>query len=130
MVINRERYWKQLDEAQRAQALERGKAVFAEFGDAVAKPRLETQLRRARNSSVGSRIGGVGRSVTITIAGPGGSTTIDGSQYYRDKFWEPEQYWSWQDSDWRELPRGRVDIGPLESSPADTPDEREADPAG
>ena len=133
MVLNRERYWKQLDEAQRAEAIERGKAVFAEFADAVAKPRLEVQLRRARNSATGSRAGGAGRTVAISIAGPGGMTTIDGSQYYQDKFWEPEQYWTWQDNDWRVLPRGRVDIGPLEALPpegAKAEGEAESDPAG
>jgi hypothetical protein len=115
MLVNREKYWKALDADQRADALARGEAVFAEYGDAVAKPRLESMLRRGLMASTGSRLGPVGRSLTITVAGPGGETTIDGSQYYADKFWQPEQYWTWQDAEWETLPRGRVDIGPLES---------------
>ena len=79
MVLNRERYWKELDAAQRDDARARGKDVFAEYADAVAKPRLEAQLRRGRNVT-GSHAGGAaGRAVSITIAGPGGMRTIDAS---------------------------------------------------
>src|SRR5690606_25562983 len=47
-VVFRERYWNGLDEAERAAAVLRGQAIYAEYGDAVAKPRLETVLRRER----------------------------------------------------------------------------------
>jgi hypothetical protein len=116
MLINRERYWKQLDAEERAQALAKGEAVYAEFGDAVAKPRMEQALRRGRMNTTGSRTGFVG-SLKIVLMGPGGETTIDGSHYYAPKFWEPEAYWSWTDTEWRELPKGRVDIGPLQAAP-------------
>jgi uncharacterized protein len=122
MLVNREKYWKALDAAQREDALARGAAVFAEFGDAVAKPRLESMLRRGLMASTGSRLGPVGRSLTVTVAGPGGETTIDGSQYYAEKFWQPEEYWTWQDTEWKTLPRGRVDIGPLETDRPSTSD--------
>jgi hypothetical protein len=131
MVLNRERYWKQLDAAQRDEALARGKDVFAEYADAVAKPRLEAQLRQGRVSS-GSHIagGGAGRAVTIAIAGPGGMRTIDASEYYAPQYWEPEQYWTWQDDDWRALPKGVVNIGPLESpAPPAQATDTDADPA-
>jgi hypothetical protein len=129
MLVNREKYWKALDEAQRADAIARGAAVFAEYGDAAAKPRLESMLRRGLMQSTGSRLGPVGRSLSITLAGPGGETTIDGSQYYADKFWQPEQYWTWADTEWKQLPRGRVDIGPLETETPPLPSDPDK-PAG
>jgi hypothetical protein len=116
MLINRERYWNALSEAERAQALAQGEAVYAQYGDAVAKPRMEQALRRARMATTGSRTGFAG-NLKITLMTPGGETTIDGTHYYAPKYWEPAEYWTWQDSDWRELPRGRVDIGPLQAAP-------------
>jgi hypothetical protein len=132
MVLNRERYWKTMTGEERAAALELGKEIYAEYGDAVAKPRLEGAMRRGKNRSTGSRTGSGAGSLVIQIPGPGGMTTIDGSQYYAERFWSPEQYWAWQDTDWRALPRGRVDIGPLESVPeeGEASSEEPADPAG
>jgi TPR repeat protein len=130
MVLNREKYWRALDEAQRKDAVERGRAVFAEFADAVAKPRLESKLRRGRHGATGSRAGGVGNSVTILIPGPGGVKAVDATQYYADKFWEPEQYWAWQNDDWKVLPEGRVEIGPLESGSEAAPAPEAEQPAG
>ncbi len=48
LVAFRERYWDALSEAERAEALERGQEILAQYGDEVAKPRLEAVLRRAR----------------------------------------------------------------------------------
>jgi uncharacterized protein len=112
MLVNRERLWAALSEAERAQAIIVGQPVYAEFGDKVAKPRLERLLRNARSNSVGSRTGFVG-AVTITIPGPTGDFTLDGSQYFQEKFWQPEAYWAWQAEDWKELPKGAVNVGPL-----------------
>ena len=47
LVLQREHYWEQMSESERALAIERGEAVYAEFGDAVAQPRLARVLRRA-----------------------------------------------------------------------------------
>ncbi|OGT59721.1 MAG: hypothetical protein A3E01_04470 [Gammaproteobacteria bacterium RIFCSPHIGHO2_12_FULL_63_22] len=112
MLVNRERLWNALTEAEREQAVIVGQPVYAEFGDKVAKPRLERLLRNARSNSVGSRTGFVG-AVTITIPGPSGDLTLDGSQYFQEKFWKPEAYWAWQAEDWKELPKGQVNVGPL-----------------
>ena len=37
-TIIRERYWAQLDEARRREAVARGEEIYAEYGDAVAQP--------------------------------------------------------------------------------------------
>ena len=127
MLINRERYWAAMSEAERQQALVIGESVYEEFGDDVAKERLESVLRRARRNVTGSRTGFVG-ALQIEIPTPAGPMVIDGASYYAEKFWEPEQYWSWQDQDWKVPPKGRVDIGSVQevaSPPAN--DEEAAD---
>lgn len=113
-LVKREQYWAQLSESERERALEVGEDVYAEYGDKVAKPRLETRLRRARNSTTGSRVGFVG-NVQIVIPTAGGSMTIDANTYYDERFWEPEQYWAWQDQIWTEPRTGNVKVLPIEA---------------
>src|SRR5690606_37356868 len=77
----RERYWEQLDEVEREQAVSQGQAVYARYGDAVAQPRIAAVLRRARSQVTGSRTGFVG-SLKIHTTGPDGEPiTIDGSKF-------------------------------------------------
>jgi len=110
----REHYWEQLDEAQRGQALARGQEVYAEYGDAVAQPRIAAVLRRARGRTTGSRTGFVG-ALRVIVPGPGGTTReIDGSQFYDRKFWDPARYQAWHDSTWARPRIGRVTVGELE----------------
>jgi len=116
MLVHRERYWLRLTPEEREQALALGKALYEENGDDVAKLRLARELRRARSKTTGSRTGMAG-NLSITIATPSGMQTIDGTQYYQDKFWKPDQYISWQDEAWKNPPTGNVNIGPLETKP-------------
>lgn len=116
MLAHREKYWSMLTESERAQAISLGQELYANYGDDVAKKRLATALRRAKNNTTGSRTGMVG-SLSITIQTSSGPQTIDGSQYYQDKFWKPELYAKWQDEAWKNPPTGKVDIGPLEVRP-------------
>jgi uncharacterized protein len=116
MLAHREKYWNVLNENERKQAIALGQELYAAYGDDVAKKRLATALRRAKNSTTGSRTGMVG-SLTITIQTSSGPQTIDGSQYYQDKFWKPELYAKWQDEAWKNPPTGKVNIGPLEVQP-------------
>lgn len=123
-LILRERYWRALDPAQQDEAVRRGGPVYAEFGDAVAKPRIAAVLRRARSQMTGSRVGMPG-SLRIEIPGPGGiPQTIDGSQYYADKFWEPEAYQAWHDAVWTRPRTGRVDVGEVEPMRASEAEDR------
>ncbi|MCD9029476.1 hypothetical protein LDO26_14875 [Luteimonas sp. BDR2-5] len=127
-VLLRERYWAQLDEAQRQEAMIRGEAVYAEYGDVVAKPRIASVLRRERRQSTGSRTGFVG-SLQIMVPGPGGvMQTIDGSRYYASKFWDPEEYQAWHDAVWKDPPTGRVDVGEIEPLRGEADDQ--ATPSG
>ncbi|MGY0633262.1 hypothetical protein [Luteimonas sp. A478] len=113
-TVIRERLWAGLDDAQREDALVRGEQVYAEYGDAVSRPRIDQVLRRERRRTTGSRTGFVG-FLEIRIPGPGGIVqSIDGNRFYDPKYWEPEQYHAWQDAVWTQLPAGRVDIGDVE----------------
>ena len=122
-IAMREKFWSELNETERARALQEGQAVYARYGDAAANPRLERELRRERMQVVGSRTGFSGNAnILVPVpgwAGPSGENTpvvvIDGSQFYADKFWEPKQYQAWLDAQWKEPRIGRVEVGPLKA---------------
>lgn len=120
MLAKRERYWSELDAEGRARALELGHEAYAEYGDDVAKVRLERELRQAKRNTTGSRVGNVG-ALTIYIPTPSGTETIDGSKFYDEKFWDVDQYLQWQDQDWVNNAEGTVDVG--EVMTVDTPEQ-------
>lgn len=115
-LAQREFYWARLEEAQRKEAITRGQAILAEYGDDVAKPRLEKILRRGMSAMTGSRVGHVGNLVIIPHTGPlaGTGMTIRGDQYYDRRYWQPDQYWRMQDAVWEAPRKGRVDVGEVE----------------
>jgi uncharacterized protein len=114
-LLQRERYWKTLNEAERARAVEEGQAVYARFGDAAAKPRYEHQLRIGKSQMTGSRTG-FNRGVQIEIPGPEGSQAIDGSKFYDERYWNAKKYWAWQDKLWMKPRIGKVTIGEIEET--------------
>lgn len=127
-LILRERYWHRLDERERIDAVERGQTVLAEFGDEVAKPRMERVLNRHRRNITGSRTGFTGGLGVIELTGPAAAAmdlsslrsghtggARDGAHVYDDKYWVPERYWEFQDEIWRApAKRPAVEIGELE----------------
>lgn len=107
----RERYWDELDEAERERAIGIGQEVYAKYGDAAAKPRMATVLRRERKVT-GSRTGFVGN---LQIVLPDGQQ-IDGSKFYDPQFWDPEKYQQWHDETWVSNTRvGKVHASDLQS---------------
>ena len=113
---HRERYWEQLskDERQRAQSL--GEQLYAEYGDQVAKPRMETILHRGRAELTGSRVGGQNRNRVYQGLPPMsglGSQMVSGPVaqelvgFGDSKFWRPNEYWAFQDEAYRSLKRPR-----------------------
>ena len=112
MLVKRELYWEALTAAERERALELGDALYGEYADKYAKPRLESKLRQARMKTTGSRTG-FASNLRIEIPTPSGLRTINGSDYYKDEYWKPEHYWAMQDSDWKDN-EGRVDIGEIQ----------------
>lgn len=115
-LILREKYWSQLTPAEQVESLQRGKALLAEFGDAVAKPRLEKVLKREGRHATGSRVGFVGALRIIPNTGPmaGMGLTLDGTEYYAKQYWQPDRYWELQDRVWKAPSTGRVDVGDVE----------------
>jgi len=109
----RERYWNALDPAQRELALEKGREIYARYGDAAALPRQAAEMRRERRRLTGSRTGFAG-NVQIHVPGPGGYEVIDGSKFYDERYWDPVQYQRWQDGIWMKPRVGRVTVGEIE----------------
>ncbi|WP_334178731.1 hypothetical protein [Pseudoxanthomonas sp.] len=116
----RERYWKSLSAEERQQALVQGEAIYATYGDAAAKPRLATVLRRERKKVTGSRTGFAG-SLKIYVPGPSGSEQIDGSKFYDERFWDVEKYYTWHDSIWMKPRIGKVSVGNIDQVDAASP---------
>ncbi|HVI59394.1 MAG TPA: hypothetical protein VM619_11080 [Luteimonas sp.] len=114
-IAVRERYWRELDAGERTCAVEAGRAVYARYGDKVAKPRIAAQLRRGRGQVTGSRTGFVG-NLSIIVPGPGGTMLrIDPEVYYAARYWEPRKYQKWQDAMWRDPRIGHVTVGDVEA---------------
>ncbi|QNP39470.1 sel1 repeat family protein [Lysobacter solisilvae (ex Woo and Kim 2020)] len=119
----REKYWQAMNEGERARAIEQGQALYARFGDAAAKPRYEAELRRGKNSIVGSRTG-FNRGVKIEVPGPAGSQMIDGSKFYDERYWNAKKYWAWQDGIWAKPRVGKVSVGEAEAVHKNAPGSR------
>jgi len=117
LVAKRERYWSDLDATERRRAIAIGEGLYARYGDDVAKRRLAQRLRLERRKLTGSRTGFVG-ALQVLVPSAGGWRQLDGSQYYDPKYWEPEQYFAWQDRIGRLPPQGVVRVGPLTSDTA------------
>jgi uncharacterized protein len=117
MVLRRDTFLAALDADERRRSDAACIALMAEFGDAVAQPRLERRLRQELRNVTGSRTGFVG-AVQILLPSPTGTMQIDGSQFYQDKFWKPAEYWRWQDRAWKPEPKGSVEVGPIDASPS------------
>jgi uncharacterized protein len=116
LIAKREKFWNAMDAAERERAVEIGTTMYVEYGDPAAKPRLARVLERAKRAQTGSRVGSVG-FLTIMVPTPGGMRPVDGSQYYAEKFWNPELYWRWQDHDWKKPAEGDVTVGEVLTDP-------------
>jgi hypothetical protein len=115
-VAQRDQMSAQLSPEERTQAARELAKLEAEYGDAVAKPRMAAKLRDARKQQTGSRLGGGSTNSTrIQLAGPAGDTiSVDSSEFYARQYWEPEAYWEWTDSVWAEPRSGHVILGDFE----------------
>lgn len=117
LIAHRERYWSQMTHRERVEAKRVGQAIYAEYGDEAAKPRLARKLVTASRRVTGSRLGWVG-NLTICMEPSAGrcGTLVTGEQYYADRYWNPAKYWEWQD---RILltptNSGEVEVGPVET---------------
>lgn len=119
MLAHRERYWRALTDHERARVDELGPAIYDEYGDPAAQPRLERELRRGLREMTGSRLGIVGNMSVCLRQGTGEcNVTVRGERYYADTYWKPQHYWAWQDGLLRTPSRegGRVEVGPVQTA--------------
>ena len=119
MLVQREAYWKALTPAEQVEAVAFGEGLYAEYGDAVAQPRLEAKLRQGRKKSAGSRTGYVS-NLRINVTTPGGEFTVDGASFYNPDYWDPKKYWAWQAKTWNGKPRPSVEVGDMTSAQVET----------
>jgi uncharacterized protein len=98
----RDRYGKELTDAERVAATQRHAALLAAYGDAVAKPRLEAALRAPRARRDGSRSYArfSARPLQGGLPGMGmsGASGIDRRDWQAAKYWQAAAYWAWQDA--------------------------------
>lgn len=117
-LLPREKYWLEMDEAERKRAIEVGQDLYATYGDERAKARLSIALRWEKKKAVGSRLGGfAGASVKVGTPGEDGelSNSVDGSKFYDPQFWDPDKYWDYTDKLWRNIGKqGRVTVGEVQ----------------
>ena len=122
-LAKREEYWEALAPAERAAALAAGPGIYLEYGDEVAKRRLEFKLRLGK-----PRRGGLRSAWDVFVPGVAGlPKRIPGATYYDDRYWEPDEYWAWQDSIWRAPNKGVVEVQPLEVVDDEAPGRDAAD---
>lgn len=132
-LVVRERIWSKLDAAERVRALEIGADLYREYGDAIAKPRLEARLRRGLSRATGSRTGAVDESLEVGVVRKGYGRVIPGQmsshgnalaglaasagrvrEYYASYRWKPVEYWDRVDEVW--MPTGEVSVGELQKA--------------
>lgn len=109
----REKMWLELDPDQRERALREGRALYAEFGDAAAKPRFERAVARARGQITGSRAGASTDRVQVSASLTGGSIfdgsdSVDLTPMYADWRLDSRRYWAVEDAVWQ---NGSVEVG-------------------
>ncbi|MFX1725974.1 SEL1-like repeat protein [Stenotrophomonas maltophilia] len=114
LLVLRERYWAALTPDEQTRAVQEGQALYAEFGDTVAQPRLERELRRGLSEVTGSRTGSVG-GMRMLVRDDRGQRYVEPDVFYRDEYWQPAQYWQWQarqlEAAGRAIGTGSVEVG-------------------
>jgi hypothetical protein len=127
-VAKREKYWAQLDAQEREAALAIGADVYAEFGDDIALPRLQSRLIRERDST-GSRLGFAGNG-TVTLRGESagllslswtglmpqllGGNQMSLTEYYSPQLWRFDNYMNWHADALEMARRGVVRVGAVD----------------
>lgn len=131
LVASRDRVCDALTTADRQQAAGILTGLMAEYGDAVAKPRMAVELTTRRREQTGSHIGydfGVG-TVSGTMGSVQGGTNpcgptmtyggyplpCDGQIDWSSHYWNPAEYFHLRDTQWR----GTVTVGDLKKPAAD-----------
>ena len=117
-LLHREAIWASLDEQGRERAIQIGKGLYRENGDAVAKPRHALRLRQSLTGSIAKHPSARGYLIVTDVQRCRFQTVAEACTYY-DFFdgpdFDPDRYWQVQDGPWMH-PDGIVDVGPLRKS--------------
>lgn len=128
-VATRDRIWRNLDPAQKARAKDALAKIQGEYGDKVAKRRMNNELAYWRSQMTGSRTGfnsgvkhldkamlegGVPNAACSRRTVGGAPVAGCGGEVYAAWRWDPKQYYRVVDAGWR----GTVTVGELEQVPA------------
>lgn len=125
LLLLREKMWMEMTAVQRAQALLLGEALYSNYGDAVARPRMEWELRKALAGATGSRVGFEKDRILFTQHGAAGDAGLSAREFHTAERWSPRSYWREQDRQWN----SRVIVQPPETIRGDPPPRCVADPA-
>jgi hypothetical protein len=111
----RERMWRELTPVQQAEVARRGPALYAEFGDPVAKPRFQRALAQSSLTLTGSRTGfdgGVGITsgdkLRGTLANVNDALIL--ATLHSPSRTDPKRYWAAEDRAWK---NGIVRVGEI-----------------
>lgn len=111
LLVRREQYWAALDDAERERAVREGGKLYADYGDPVAKPRQDREMRRNMGEMTGSRTGALGAMTAMQVRYNGQMVKVVPEVYYAERLWQPEAYWKWQDEQLQAVDRAAVDVG-------------------
>lgn len=106
LLLVREKMWSQLSDGERRRALQIGPALYADYGDEVAQPRMEWALRQARAAITGSRLGATLDRVQFEY----GRGDVAPRDFFAGERWQPDRYWRAEDRQWD----GKVIVLPVE----------------
>lgn len=117
-VATRDRICKALTPAQHDAAVATLDTLLPEYGDAVAKRRMERALAQAKMETTGSRLGFDGGIDTVGTGAACGGKTIGGApmagcgsiNFWSPWRWDPKKYFAARDATWR----GTVTVGALQ----------------
>ena len=70
LLVIREKMWAELTPQQQQQAVADGDEYYVRYGDEVAKPRAEAEIRRFATHMTGSRVGFQNQSMDVINGGP------------------------------------------------------------
>ena len=120
-LVLREKMWLELSEDERQRALREGAALYAEYGDDVAKPRLVRSMAQSKRQITGSRLGYIGFVTATAPVGNdiGGLDYFDLTPMFASWRWTPKKYWAVEDAIWQ---AGSVEVGPAAPARRDADD--------
>lgn len=126
LLAKRERYWSALNGSDRASAVAQGEALYEEFGDSAALPRLNDKIRFAEMQKTGSRVGGgnvqtyLADGSVLMVRGAMHPIVSGGRQidFWDEQYWDLQRYLAWKDVELdgqlTGLGKGSVNVLPVE----------------